>query len=132
MPLFFLINTKDKDTDQPTPGSLGVSVCLTPLSVFQDSLGKHLRAKCAPAQKWPSKWKASLVFSSFLVGATKSKAGGEAGCVNVWSVCTIREPSNKSNAGAFRNPSPSPGFSASQVCDLGSQTTSLCLSVSIL
>lgn len=88
-----------------------------PLSVFQVSLGKHLSAKCAPTQKWPSKWKASLVFSSFLAGPTKSKAGGEAGCVAVRPVCTAREPSDKSSAGALRNLSPGPGFSAPQKSD---------------
>ena len=103
-----------------------------PLSVFQGSLGKHLRVKCAPTQKWPSKWKASLVFSSFLVGATKSKAGGEAGCVNVWSVCTMQEPSNKSNAEGTQKPESKSRLLCSQVFDLGSQKTILCLSISIL
>ncbi|XP_054934952.1 centrosomal protein of 89 kDa isoform X2 [Physeter macrocephalus] len=39
----------------------------------QGSLGKHLHVRCAPTQKWPNKWKASLVFSSCLVGATQNE-----------------------------------------------------------
>lgn len=119
MPLFFLINTS-KIRTQTSPHQAVWCKCLPHASLCFRIVWANIFVRSVHPQKWPSKWKASLVFSSFLVGATKVRLERRA----VWmcdQFARYESPATRATPG-HSNPSPSPGFSASQVCDLGSQT----------